>query len=390
MTKRLIGVASSFGYGPVSKLLAVAKPLKTLGYDLCFVGRGPALELAQHFPFDRVLAWQDAGDRRDIERELEKAEGIVNVMEPRFGDLARPPSLPHFYIDSLFWMWSRLDPRTAHADIYFIQNFVGVQAQVDRWRAEMRNPQIVGPVVDISGSPPAPPARARPPALVINFGGLASGSMRQGQELAYPGILLRLLLPILNRVAGRYEKITFTGNRKVMAYLDQQFPQRAPNIYFTHLSHKAFLTLLRSARCLLTSPGLTTTYEAFLLNVPVRFLPPQNYSQTLMLDHYRQAGLSDYALHWKDIYAGYDVGRGSEVSTAVRTILATIEAFAGDLPAQERAAEILRQAVNEPIRPTLGLRQAEFARSMGRPAPASIARRIDAYLERTPPRSARR
>ena len=173
-------MASSFGYGPVSKLLAVAKGLKALSYGLCFVGEGPALELANRFPFDKVYAGDETRHQRGIARELDRSDGIVNVMHPRFEQLARGTSLPHFYIDSLFWMWSRLNPWTAQADIYFIQNFPGVESNVDRWQADMRNPQIVGPIVDISHHLPA--GRSETSKLVINYGGMASRRAAEAED----------------------------------------------------------------------------------------------------------------------------------------------------------------------------------------------------------------
>lgn len=52
----------------------------------------------------------------------------------------------------------------------------------------------------------------------------------------------------------------------------------------------------------LTTPGLTTTYEALVYNIPIRFLPPQNYSQALMLKHYRNTGFADISFDWTDVY----------------------------------------------------------------------------------------
>jgi hypothetical protein len=377
MAKRLVCVASGYGYGPVSKLLAVAKRLKALGYALCFVGRGPAWELARHFPFDEMLVWEETGDHGSIEQELGLSNGIVNVMEPKFGVLAQRTPLPHFYIDSLFWMWSRLHTWTAKADIYFVQNFPGVQAKMNQWRANIRNPQLVGPIVDV---PDDWQGQDKSATLVVSFGGLESGSLKADQELVYPHILTSLLLPILNEADFRYESIVFTGNEGVMSYLDRQFYTRPDRVQFAHLSHHSFVSLLRSARCILSSPGLTTAYEAFLLRIPVRFLPPQNYSQTLMLDHYIKTGLSDLTLHWRDLYPEYNVDHGLEVSAAVRTISSTINGFAKDLEAQERATEILRRVINEPLAPTHCLRQAAFAKLMGPPSPAIIAGSIDTYL----------
>ena len=212
--------------------------------------------------------------------------------------------------------------------------------------------------------------------------------MRLDQALVYPHTLVSLLLPILDVADCPYERIVFTGNHKAIGHLNRRFPERPSKVHFVHLPHESFVSLVRSSRHVLTSPGLTTTYEAFLLNVPVRFLPPQNYSQTLMLDYYRQAGLSDVSLHWRDLYPAYDVGHGLEVSTAVRTILSTVNTFAQDPQAQDRATHILRRVMNEPVNPTLCLRQAKFARSMGRPAPEIIARRIDDYLTPNPTETA--
>ncbi len=376
MAKRLVCVASAFGYGPVSTLLAVAKPLKRLGYELVFVGRGLAQEFAAHFPFDRVLTWKDASDQDQIEQELLRANGIVNVSEPRLELVVRQIPIPHFYIDILFWMWSRLNPWTARADIYFIQNFSGVKDKLSEWRANMRNPQIVGPIVDL---PESRPSRGQEGSrLIINFGGLESSSLKEGQEFIYAHTLTRLLLPLLDR--SRFESILFTGNVSGMANLERQFPEKAGRIQFAHLSHETFVAQLGSAELLLSSPGLTATYEAFLLNAPVRFLPPQNYSQTLMLDYYGQSGLSDYALHWKDLYPGYQIGYGEEVSAALRTIQSTLNTFTSDLEAQQKASQILTKIITEPFSPMQRQRQAKFARVMGQVSPSVIAHSIDAYL----------
>jgi hypothetical protein len=47
------------------------------------------------------------------------------------------------------------------------------------------------------------------------------------------------------------------------------------------LAHDEFLGLVAGAELLLTSPGTTTIIEAAALGVPVRFLPPHNWSQAL-------------------------------------------------------------------------------------------------------------
>jgi CheY-like chemotaxis protein len=63
-------------------LLVVAKALQNLGYQLTFVGTGTALELARHFPFQRMFEC-DTSDVEAIERAqsvLELADGVVNAL----------------------------------------------------------------------------------------------------------------------------------------------------------------------------------------------------------------------------------------------------------------------------------------------------------------------
>jgi len=369
-------VASSFGYGPVSKLLAVARALGGLGYELSFIGRGPALELASHFPFARVYPWEETNALYEIEKECLNADGVVNVMEPRLEALLHKLPVPHFYIDSLFWMWSRLNPWLAEADIYFIQNFPGVTEKVKEWRVMMRNPQLVGPVVDIPALWQEKSEYSR--EMLINFGGLESGAANAEDGYIYAGAITRLMLPLLTDLT--FESVLFTGNKGVMAFLAQQFSNAGKHIKFIHCSPGEFIARLRKAKLLLSSPGLTTTYEAFLLDIPVRFLPPQNYSQTLMLDHYRQNGLVDVSLHWKDLYPQYQINTGLEVSEAIRAIRSTLNVFLSDRAAQEKAGHILRQIIHEPVKSAQRLRQKEFIREMGRPSPEFIASSIASYL----------
>jgi hypothetical protein len=377
MSKKLICMSSAFGYGPVSKLLAVAAVLKPLDYQLVFAGRGPALELASHFPFNEFILWEDENGSHALEKELHSADGIVNVMDARVEALIHPLPIPHFYIDSLFWMWSRLHPRAAQADIYFIQNFPGVYAKVKEWQGLIRNPQIVGPIIDLSGLVRGEPEQLQ--GLIINFGGLESRSVKDGGEYLYASLLTGLMLPFLEELP--LENVIFTGNKRVMALLAQQFSSASGRIQFTHFSHQEFIARLNNAQLLLSSPGLTTTYEAFWLNVPVRFLPPQNYSQTLMLDQYRTDSLVDRSLHWKDVYPEYQIRPGMEVSEAMQSIHSTMDTFSGDLAAQEKARRILGRMIHEPVKPVQCLGQKEFARKMGMPSPEVIAHSITSYLK---------
>jgi hypothetical protein len=307
---------------------------------------------------------------------------MISVLEPAFGNFARQQSLPFFYADSLFWLWANIDHRVSNADIYFIQNFPGVTHKIEQWKKIIKNPVVVGPIVSLDLQMKQKELLSQKDSnLIINFGGLESDLANLENGLIYPFIITKILLPALDSIASDYKGIFFTGNQAVMNRLDQEYPSRASNIYFQHYEHRKFLELLNSCCCLITSPGLTTTYEACLLGVPIRFLPPQNYSQTLMLDYYRKTGLADFSLHWRDLYAEYNVVEGLDETYAVKQILLVIDQFSQDEKKQKLASEILRLLVTSPMNNEIAFRQKEFVKTMGLPSSAMIAKSIDRYLQ---------
>lgn len=378
MKKHLICVAAAFGYGPVSKLLTITKYLQILDYELTFIGYGTALELAKSWDFNNIYEYNihEAQSDNEISEKISNSDGVINVLEPSFGSIAQKVTTMHFYIDSLFWMWGQLDPRVTLSECYFIQNFPGVNKKITDWSDKIQNPVLVNPIVDIKYRTSSKCKKK----LIINYGGLESQLITVERGLIYPFIITKLLLPVFESIKLNYEEIIFTGNQKVMAYFEHRYSHKFPYIKFLHLEHDKFLETLSIAKLLVTSPGLTTTYEAFHLKVPVRFLPPQNYSQTLMLDFYRKTNLSDISFHWKDIYPDYKVDFNMEESFAINQILSIIEHFDKDFEAQKNASKILRAVITAPLESRLQFNQFKFATSMGIPAPIKIAKEIDKIL----------
>jgi len=365
----------------VGKLLAVAKELLALEYQLTFVGTGTALELAKHFPFTQIVEC-DVGDPvvlagiRDIVRS---GLGVVNVLEPVLGGFLQEEGRTHFYLDSLFWMWPEPDARVTDSSIYFIQRFPGVEQNLTRWSGHLKNPMVVGPIVDSAVIDWVGRPSTRSDRLVVNYAGLESALVGVDRGLVYPYVLTAILMPII-RTQRAFSEVVFTGNQRVMQHLGAQFAGDAPRTRFLHLSHDRFIDLLASSKCLLTSPGLTATYEAFLLGTPVRFLPPQNYSQTLMLDYYRREKLVDLSLHWRDLYEDYGVGTDRQEVEAVKEVLDTVGRFLLDQIAQRRAADVLTRMIASPLPKDLEYKQLQFARSMGPPAARLVAETIQGYV----------
>jgi hydroxymethylcytosylglucuronate/cytosylglucuronate synthase len=379
MSRRLVCTAAAFGYGPAAKLLVIAKLLRQRSYSLCFVGYGTALEMAQSFAFDEVVECMPDDFEANIrsQADLWGADGILNVLEPAVGEVAKDLALPHFYIDSLFWMWTEPTPEVVDSEVYFIQQFPGVDARCLAWRSYVKNPIIVGPIVSVEGLGMKCEERTR---LMVNFAGLESPFAKVDGGLRYPYTLTKLIYPILSRVALDYEEVIVAGNRVVMDRLRTDYADGPGNIKFMSLAHENFLELLASCRLLVSSPGLTTAYEGFSLNVPIRFLPPQNYSQSLMLDYYRKERLVDVSFHWADLGLGYEVRSGMREDLAVRKVLEVIDEFADNLDAQETSKGLLESIFIQPIDPLLGARQQSFVRSMGRQGGYAIVDAVDRWF----------
>src|SRR5262249_20595030 len=71
---------------------------------------------------------------------------------------------------------------------------------------------------------------------------------------------------------------------------------------FHSLGVEEFVHLLKCARCLITSPGLETLYEAFTLGVPTYILPAQNNSQIYQARQLRAEIPRLAGTQWEDLF----------------------------------------------------------------------------------------
>lgn len=337
--KRLVCTATAFGYGPVSKLLTVCKLLAQ--HRLEFVGTGVALELARHAQCFSGIYEADPASRegqavlRDL---LAGADLLVNVLEPTALDAAWECRIPCCYIDSLFWMWAGLPSECNDVACYVVQRFPGVSEKQKHFGHQVANLRPVGPIVDRAylGK------ESREDLLLINLSGLESPFARVSDGLLYPEPVVAALVEALRGTP--WSNVVVAGNRAVMAQLEQRYGR--PGLAFRHLSHEDFLRLLARSRMLLSSPGLTATYEALVYRTPIRFLPPQNYSQALMLGLHRQSGLADLSLGWNDLYADAAIPPDLPEDEGVRRVLRSIQRFGEDADGQRTAQAIFRNMLS--------------------------------------------
>ncbi len=369
---RIALCAAPFGYGPVAKALFVAQELVRRGIETWFVGYGIAAELARRTSlFTRHLECVP-GDEAAVSAFRDCA-AVVVVMEPEWAAMAKQSGRPFFVVDSLFWMWDEVPREFLDAELYFVQDFVGV-----RERAESLpfRPSVVGPIVGVRDDT----ARDRG-GIVLNFGGFENPFRSAADNAHYLDFVgSALLSPSFLSAAGR--PVVCIGGEGCIRYLAERFD--APGVEMRSVSHEEADALTDRAGKIYTAPGLTTIMRAFSAGVPAFFLPPQNYSQWLILHRLRERQLAPHALHWVDCLGRDEVSERMPESESVPLVQKLIREVTSQPAAREEMAVQLALTL-QVDRASLAEAQQHFARSLGSNGAETI---VDALVQRLIPREA--
>lgn len=283
--------AVSFGFGPVGKLIAIAELLNKK-YKLDFIGSGCSFDLAKRSKlFNNYYNIDTTSSDSEIPVEIiDKYDVIISVINPIFGQQVLKRGKKLVVIDSLFYMWHSLHPVWKNCNLLIIQSF---NKEEERIKNEyLTNAFIVGPIISNMISSKISLSNER---LVLNFGGADYPYISDSDIL--PKFIKSLAINLSN-LGNFSEKTIAIGPR----YLDELNELLDYGYSIKTFSHKEFMKLIRKSKVLMTVPGLTSTFEAFSLSIPVLFLPPLNYSQFLNLQILKNYGVAEYCVNWNDIY----------------------------------------------------------------------------------------
>jgi hypothetical protein len=300
-------VATSFGFGPVSKAVSIARSLHRTSPDAhtTFYGDGVAFDFATRSDaFDEVVRC-DVDAAEPLERlcpVLRRADAVVSVLNTDLLLRWRAVDPPLHYVDSLDWMWpapvAGLDVVTGH----FVQDYL-LRPDADRGNATV--------------VPPITPVRAEDgprSGLLVNLSGLSNPLSDGSCYPRYARVTLDALLPAARE---RYGTIWVCCNARLAAELRQHYP----DVPIDHLPHDEFLARMATAERVLTSPGITTTVEAVALGTPLGFLLPQNYSQALILQRYQGLVPDEIAMRLDRFGPQYRVAPGLAEADGVARVL---------------------------------------------------------------------
>lgn len=379
MARRLLCDAVSFGFGPAGKLAAILGRLQKEDLETVLLASGTTLELAADAA-DRVIeANTEADEALEAHRDLfESSDLFLVVMNPISSRAAQRYRVPQVFVDSLFWMWDSIDPATARAERYCIQNFVGVEERLAEEAVD--HPVLVGPIVDAR----AYGEREETNQLIVNFGGMESGLIRHGINLTYPFVVGEGVARAL--ADHSFDRVLLTGRRPVLEELAERHP--IPRSSFGSLAPPNFMEEVRRSKMVMTSPGLTATYECFAAGVPVVFLPPQNYSQVFNLASLRQVGAAPRSLAWSDLFPEREVAPRIPEKAGVEAVLGLIAEFSASAGARRTFTSWFGEqtVLDAATRRQIAARQRAFFERLGGDGARAVADQVHRLLDGSPPR----
>jgi len=330
--------AVPFCFGPVSKIISIAEHLHNASVQLTLLASGTSKELGGKSNLFSIVDCNSEilSDLEQNKKLFEEAGVFVTVMNPIAAKFALNLGKPVVYIDSLFWMWDSLPKEFAKIDKYFVQDLFDSKEALIKYPF-LRNVEFVGPIIDDS----LPIQKSKDDFVLVNFGGMESALIQIGKNSNYPFIVGKI---IINALEKSGQKAFVCGNDKVLQKLLEKNPK---NIKIGGKSHKEFLELLRKTKLLITTPGLTTSLEAFHYGAPIAFLPPENYSQFLNLKTFRQQGIADDSFHWMDIYSELDIVVGEDEVIGVSKVLSAIKRFEQDVGSKQKLGQFIDKLLSK-------------------------------------------
>jgi hypothetical protein len=369
--------AKAFCFGPISKLLVVTENLRKK-YKIIFLVSGTSKVLSGSNSADEIIECntEDVDDLNKNKKYFLEADLFINIMNPISAKFATENGVPMTQIDSLFWMWENIPKEILDSDIYSIQNFDGVNDQLERYKNKIKNPVIVGPIIKNLKN-----KTVKKNKLVINLGGMESASIKIGVNTNYPFVIMGLLDKVLSK-HNEFDEIVCCGNKKVLKDISDKLPNS--KIKFKFYEHDSFLKQITEARMIISSPGLTTAFEAFDIKTPMFFLPPQNYSQYWNLDTFSKNKISADALNWDDLYPNSNIIKNEEQLLGIKKVLNCVNSFEDDKIAKEKVKNYIEKIIHlsDNKLQVIADKQKKYLDSLGGNGVNEIIKQIDTLMEK--------
>ena len=120
-------LATEFGFGPVSKVVAVAKSVQEIepSVRLSLLGSGNVLRFAQlSDAFNQCIEFDVDRSKEDARRATEGCDAIVDCLQFDCLKYLSPDGPPVYFLDSLCWLWPSVPSKVDLCRRYFLPLFL--------------------------------------------------------------------------------------------------------------------------------------------------------------------------------------------------------------------------------------------------------------------------
>lgn len=371
---KLILTAENFAFGPIAKLLFVADLLSKKGYCMEFAGFGTSLQLAKHFPFDKIyeVDTDDPSSKKQLEQIIGKADMLISSMDLPSVVIAKNLKVPVVWIDCLFWFWESIFEPVLDVDLYVREVSMEDSANQTKYGSKIKNLFNVGPILSKIEK-----ANRTNNALITFGGGEASHWYKVGRDTNYPFLMTNILNSYVDW--NGFDRVIVATGEHIVKQLKKKY--KDSRFEFECLPQDGFLQELVRCEILLTTAGLVTTESAFQYETPTIFLPSSNNSHYILLDELRGLGLAPASVELSDYMPMLNL-RGKEEKESIAEVLEQLRQLENSQSTQKKAGRKINSFVQKRKSWSSRFVRAgkEFIDSLGGNGAVSVANEIDKMI----------
>jgi hypothetical protein len=283
-----------FGFGPTGKALVIANHLR-VEHEVTLASFAQGYELICRSAAGLDTVDMHSREIANLHHLFEQGVDVfVSIMDLRIVRSVKhlSPKTKVVFVDSLL-SW-RLQEYSAQVlsdadavDLYVAQYDYGLDSAslIEKFGANLEKLHIVRPLLNRLSDEPGP-STARD-GLIIHLGGVGSPVIAPSE---YVPFIRQTAATLLSHVSSARPIIVASGPH-LASLLSMEF-LGISHARIECMAYDQFQHTIASAALVVTTPGIETAYESFLMGRPVAFLPPLNSTQLHQLKGFRAAGLT--------------------------------------------------------------------------------------------------
>ncbi len=329
--QRLLLNAEPFGFGPTAAIASFFPYLRERFSWIGYVGSGHTLDLQRMLPYDEIIDATGRSGPAEARLMTDLAEHydlFFTALDFRLADLARQAGLVTCLYDPITWFWKEIPASARHLDLYIAQNFIGVEARLERERDRFPRTILVPAIVE----PKAGEARTAERVLV-NLGGLQNPFWTVPDATAYAREIIRAL------------RLTLPNDPPIAIATSKAIADALNDPDVRPYGRTEMEGLMQTSAYAFMTPGLGNIYDSAGHDLPTAWLPAANDSQGQQADLLEDEGLCDARLDWKTILPEQPFSYWDEQGEVLKRITAAVRELAMQPEAQRRLQTACKEAI---------------------------------------------